>query len=54
MSFDIGEAFMRFLRILTVMLLPVLAAPALAQSAPIKVVATTGMIADAASQIGGI
>ena len=53
MSFDIGEAFMRFLRILTVMLLPFLATPALAQSAPIKVVATTGMIADAASQIGG-
>ncbi|WP_340300130.1 metal ABC transporter solute-binding protein, Zn/Mn family [Roseobacter sp. HKCCD5988] len=43
---------MRFLRILTVML-PFLATPALAQSAPIKVVATTGMIADAASQIGG-
>lgn len=44
---------MRFLRVLTLLLLLFVAAPAVAQSAPIKVVATTGMIADAARQIGG-
>lgn len=44
---------MRILRVILVMLTPLVAMPAAAQSEPLNVVATTGMIADAVREIGG-